>query len=171
MQQEKNITLTVDAILVQGNAHDRGRPSNSQEIEIGRTLQTFFIKTYSASFTAKKTGYNIKTVTKYYNKFKQEILESETSDFVKRCKEEKEKCLYAYDELIYSLHEDRKDIERLIDASERIGDLQNITKLYRVKLKINEDIGNFVSAKTNLTNTATVADTAKILQGESKNDV
>jgi len=168
MQEEKHITLTVDAILKQENVHDRGRPSKSQELEIERTLQTFFIKTYSATFTAKKTGYNIKTVIKYYNQFKQEILESETSDFVKRCKEEKEKCLYAYDELIYSLYEDRKDIERLIDASEKIGDLQNVTKLYRTKLKINEDIGNFVSAKINLSNTATVADTAKLLGEKQK---
>jgi len=168
MQEEKHITLTVDAILVQDNVHDRGRPSKAEELEIEQTLQTFFIKTYSATFTAKKTGYNIKTVTKYYNQFKQEILESETLDFVKRCKEEKEKCLYAYDELIYSLYEDRKDIERLIDASEKIGDLQNVTKLYRTKLKINEDIGNFVSAKINLSNTATVADTAKLLGEKQK---
>ena len=168
MQEEKHITLTVDAILVQDNVHDRGRPSKAEELEIEQTLQTFFIKTYSATFTAKKTGYNIKTVAKYYNQFKQEILESETLDFVKRCKEEKEKCLYAYDELIYSLYEDRKDIERLIDASEKIGDLQNVTKLYRTKLKINEDIGNFVSAKINLSNTPTVADTAKLLGEKQK---
>jgi len=168
MQHQKYITPTVDAVLVQANAHDRGRPSKAQELEIERKLQTFFIKTYSATFTAKKTGYNIKTVTKYYNQFKQEILESETTDFVKRCKEEKEKCLYAYDELIYSLYEDRKDIERLIDASEKIGDLQNITKLYRTKLKINEDIGNFVAAKINLSNTATAVDTAKLLGEKQK---
>jgi hypothetical protein len=171
MRHEKNTTLTVDAILSQINAHDRGRPSKAEELEIERTLQPFFAKSYSASFASKKTGYNIKTVTKYYDRFKQEVLESETPDFVKRCKEEKERGLYAYDELIYSLYEDRKDIERLIDASEKIGDLNNVTKLYRIKLKINEDIGNFVSAKTNLANTATVADTAKLLQGEVKNDV
>jgi len=166
--QEEHITPRVNAILTQANAHNRGRPSKAQELEIERTLQTFFIKTYSATFTAKKTGYDIKTVAKYFAEFKKEIIESETTDFVKRCKEEKEKCLYAYDELIYSLYEDRKDIERLIDASEKIGDLQNVTKLYRTKLKINEDIGNFVSAKINLSNTATVADTAKLLGEKQK---
>jgi len=166
--QEEHITPRVDAILTQANAHDRGRPSKAEELEIERIIQPFFAKTYSATFTAKKTGYNIKTVAKYFAEFKKEILESETTDFVKRCKEEKEKCLYAYDELIYSLYEDRKDIERLIDASEKIGDLQNVTKLYRTKLKINEDIGNFVSAKINLSNTATVADTAKLLGEKQK---
>jgi len=168
MQNEQYTTLTVDAVLVHANVHERGRPSKAQELEIERTLQPFFARAYSATFAAKKTDYNIKTVTKYYNKFKQDILESETTDFVKRCTEEKEKCLYAYDELIYSLYEDRKDIERLIDASEKIGDLQNVTKLYRTKLKINEDIANFVSAKINLSNTATVADTAKILGEKQK---
>lgn len=167
--QGKNITLTVDAVLTQGSVHERGRPSKTEELEIRRAIQPFFEKTYSATFTAKKTGHNIKTVLRYYEKFKQEILESETGDFVKRCKEEKEKCLYAYDELIYSLYEDRDDIERLIDASKKIGDLQNVEKLYRIKIKINQDIGSFVSAKTNLANTATVADTTKLLEG-NKND-
>jgi hypothetical protein len=170
MQNEECITLTVDSILVKYNAHDRGRPSKAEELEIERILQPFFAKSYSATFASKKTGYNIKTVAKYYNKFKEEILESETPDFVKRCKEEKEKSLYAYDELIYSLYEDRKDIERLIDASKNIGDLINVAKLYRIKLKINEDIANFVSAKTNLVNTATVADITNYLEN-NKNDV
>ncbi len=168
MQQEKNITLTVDAILVQDNAHDRGRPSKAQELEIERELRPFFTKLYSATFTAEKTKYNIKTVARYFAVFKKEILESETTEFIQRSRETKERGILAYDELIYSLYEDRKDIERLIVASEKIGDLQNITKLYRVKLKINEDIGNFVSAKINLSNTATVADTTKLLGGKQE---
>jgi len=79
MQQGKYITLTVDAILVQANAHDRGRPSKAQELEIERELRPFFIKLYSATFTAKKTGYDIKTVAKYFAEFKKEILESEST--------------------------------------------------------------------------------------------
>lgn len=168
MQNEECITLAVDAILVKDNAHDRGRPSKAQELETDRVLRPFFIKLFSATFTAKKTGYNIKTVAKYFAEFKKEILESETTEFIQRSSETKERGILAFDELIYSLYEDRKDIERLIDASEKIGDLNNVTKLYRIKLKISEDIGNFVSAKINLSNTATVADTAKMLGEKQK---
>jgi len=122
MQHQKYLALTVDAVLVQANAHNRGRPSKAQELEIERELWPFFTKLYSATFTAKKTGYDIKTVAKYFVEFKKEILESETREFVQRSRETKERGLLAYDELLYSLYEDRKDIERLVDASEKIGD-------------------------------------------------
>ncbi len=168
MEHEKSTTLTIDAIPVQANAHDRGRPSKAQELEIERELRPFFIKLYSATFTAKKTGYDIKTVAKYFAEFKKEILESETTEFVQRSRETKERGLLAYDELLYSLYEDRKDIERLVDASEKIGDLRTVEKWYRIKMKINKDITEVISAKINLENTATADDVVKILQGEKQ---
>ncbi len=164
------IAVSVDAILELDNAHNRGRPSKAGELEIEKRLQPFFTKSYSATFTSQKTGYNIKTVTKYYSKFKQELLDSETPDFIQRCKEEKEKCLFAYDDLIYSQYEDKKEIEQLIDVAKKTGNLSQAEKLYRLKLKINEHIGNLVSAKINLTNTATATDVAKLLQGGDKDD-
>lgn len=170
MQNQQLIAVTVDAILSQANAHDRGRPSKAEELQIERTLRPFFAKSYSATFTAQKTGYNIKTVIKYFSKFKQELLESETPDFIQRCREEKERGLFAYDNLIYSLYEDKKDIEHLIEVAKKTGNLLQVDKLYRLKLKIDQDIGNFVSAKINLTNTATAGDIAKLVQGEDKND-
>ena len=166
MQHEKNITQTVDAILVQSNAHNRGRPSKAQELEIERELRPFFIKLYSATFTSKKTGYDIKTVAKYFTEFKKEILESETRDFVQRSRETKERGLLAYDELLYSLYNDKKEVEHLIDVAKKIADLRTVEKWYRIKMKINKDITEVIAAKINLENTATVDDIAKILQGE-----
>jgi len=163
MQDEKFTTLTADSILVPPNAHDRGRPSKAEELEIERTLQTFFSKTYSATFTAKKTGYNIKTVTKYFAEFKKEILETETTEFVQRSRETKERGLLAYDELLYSLYNDKKEIEHLIDVAKKIADLRTVEKCYRIKMKINKDIAEVIAAKINLENTATVGDTAKLV--------
>ena len=119
----------------------------------------------------QKTGYNIKTVIKYFGKFKQELLESETPDFIQRCKEEKERCLFSYDNLINTLYEDMKDIEHLIEVAKKMGNLPQAERLYRLKLKIKQDIGNFVSAKINLTNTATAGDVAKLLQEGDKNGI
>lgn len=168
MQHEKNITQTVDAILVQSNVHDRGRPSKAQELEIERELRPFFIKLYSATFTSKKTGYDIKTVAKYFTEFKKEILESETRDFVQRSRETKERGLLAYDELLYSLYNDIEEVEHLIDVAKKIADLRTVEKWYRIKMKINKDITEVIAAKINLENTATVDDIAKILQGEKQ---
>ena len=167
MQNQQLIAVTVDAILSHDNAHERGRPSKAEELQIERTLWPLFTKLYSARFAAQKTGYNIKTVAKYFNKFKQELLESETPDFIQRCREEKERCLYSYDILLSTLYEDKKDIEHLIEVAKKTGNLPQVEKLYRLKLKINQDIGNFVSAKINLTNTATAGDTAKLIRGNT----
>jgi hypothetical protein len=167
MQQTSCITLTIDTVLSLASTHDRGRPSKAEELEIKRTLQPYFAKSHSATFASQKTGYNIKTVTKYYSKFKQEILESETPDFIQRCMEEKEKTLYAYDTLIDSLYDDITDVEHLIEVAKQTGDIAQAAKLYGLKLKIKEDIGNYVSAKINLTNTATAGDTAKLIRGNT----
>jgi len=166
MQNQKYITPTVDAILVQANEHNRGRPSKAQELEIERTLWPFFTKLYSATFTAKKTGYDIKTVAKYFVEFKKEILESETREFVQRSRETKERGLLAYDELLYSLYNDKEEVEHLIDVVKKIGDLRAAEKWYRIKMKINKDITEVIAAKINLENTATADDVAKVLQGE-----
>ncbi|MGI0056363.1 MAG: hypothetical protein ACREAK_03185 [Nitrosarchaeum sp.] len=169
MQQTRCITLTIDAILSLEHALDRGRPTKAEELEIVRTLQPFFAQSYSATFTSQKTGYNIKTTAKYFSKFKEEIIESETPDFIQRCREEKEKTLYTYDNLIYNLYDDKKDIEHLIEVAKKTGNIAQAEKLYRLKLKIIEDIANLVSAKINLTNTATAGDTTKLIRGD-KND-
>jgi len=168
MQEGKYITPTVDPILVQANAHDRGRPSSAQELEIERTLRPFFTKLYSATFTAKKTKYNIKTVAKYFAEFKKEILESETTEFVQRSRETKERGLLAYDELLYSLYNDKEEVEHLIDVAKKIADLRTAERWYKIKMKINKDITEVIAAKINLENTATVDDIAKFLQGEKQ---
>ena len=69
--------------------------------------------------------------------------------------------------MLSTLYEDKKDIEHLIEVAKKMGNLPQVEKLYRLKLKINQDIGNFVSAKINLTNTATAGDTAKLIRGNT----
>jgi len=128
----------------------------------------FFSRLYSATFTAKKTGYNIKTVAKYFVEFKKEILESETTEFVQRSRETKERGLLAYDEQLYSLYNDKEEVENLIDVAKKIDDLRIVEKWYRIKMKINKDITEVIASKINLENTAVVDDIAKFLQGEKQ---
>jgi len=168
MQHEKYTTLAIDAILVQSNVHDRGRPTKAEELEIERELRPFFTKLYSATFTAEKTKYNIKTVAKYFIKFKKEILESETGDFIQRSRETKERGLLAYDELLYSLYIDKEEVEHLIGVTKKILDLRTAEKWYKIKMKINKDVTEVIAAKINLENTATVDDITKFLQGEKQ---
>ena len=66
-----------------------GRPPKKIEAEIANKLRPYFEKNLSATFAAQKTGHNIKTVCNSFNKWSQDITESENKDF--SCKRETRK--------------------------------------------------------------------------------
>jgi hypothetical protein len=167
VKMTQQIGFTVDAILVSGNPHHRGRPSTAKQLEIERTLRSFFEKSHSATIAARKTGYDIKTVASYYAQFKEDILSLETPDFIQQCQETKQRTLHAYDEHLYSLYEDKAEIEEIIDVAKRLADFKTIEKFYRIKLKIKQNIENNLAAKINLVNSPTAGDIVKL--GENKN--
>jgi len=136
--------------------HVNGRPSRKEQLEIERILKPYFENSISASVTAKKTGFNIKTVNKHFHDWYKEIAESETSDFLQKCKEEKARALMTLENQICTLDEDKKDIQELINASIKTGTFAYLEKFYKIKLKIIENMGKFVSARINLVNSATV---------------
>ena len=165
MKHTQQVALTVDAILVAAT-HDRGRPTKAEEMQIEITLRPFFARSYSATFTAHKTGYDIKTVLRHFENFKKEILAAVTQDFIERSKETKEQYLATCDEMLYSDYEELKHIENIIAAAEAVGELQLVEKFYNLKRKIKKEILDVSSSKINVTNTATAADISQILKGE-----
>lgn len=135
--------------------HTNGRPTKQEQIKIEGELRLYFESGYSAYFTAQKTDYNIKTVNQYFKKWQQELLDSENGDFLKRVKEQKERTVINIDNQIYSLEDFKKEIEAIIKAALKAGNFELVEKFSKLKLKIIEIIGKFVSAKINLVNTAT----------------
>lgn len=89
----------------------RGRPSGSQQIDIERTLRPYFERTLSASFASKKTGCDIKTVCKYFNKWSNEIRAIEEPDFFARQRKERERITLCYDDLIFQEYHILDDIK------------------------------------------------------------
>jgi hypothetical protein len=128
----------------------RGRPSKPQQLSIESALREFFTQASSATFASQKTGYDIKTVTKYYNQFMQEIKDTEPIDIQTRFDDERKKFLYAYDELCYSLYQDKMEIQDMIAQSKESNDLKTFENLFRIKQKINSDLINLVLARFNL---------------------
>jgi len=61
--------------------HTQGRPTKGEQLNIERTFRPYFENSISASVTAFETGFDIKTVLKYFNQWKNEILESENGEF------------------------------------------------------------------------------------------
>lgn len=138
--------------------HTQGRPTKGEQLNIERTLRPYFENSISATFTAFETRFDKKTVLKYFNQWKEEILETENPEFFKKCKEEKQRCLLTYEKQISSLVTDKKEIELLIEAFKKTCDLSSLEKFYKLKLKITETIVKFVSDRINLVNAVT-ADT------------
>jgi len=149
--------------------HKNGRPTKREQICIERKLRPYFENSISARVTAGETGFNLKTVTKYFNQWKKEIIESETPDFLKRCKEEKERCLISYEKQISSLVKDQSEVEFLIDAAKKAGNFSLLEKFYKLKLKITETKGKFFAARINLVNAATADTVFDLEQKEKKN--
>jgi hypothetical protein len=150
--------------------HTNGRPSKYEQIKIERELRPYFEGSYSAYFTAQKTGFDIKTVHRYFNKWSQEVFDSENSDFLKRVKEQKERAVIYLDNEINSLTTSKKEVEVIIEAAKRAGDFNLYEKLTRLELKIIDSIGKFVSEKLNLVNAATSDVLLELNKMEEKKD-
>lgn len=135
--------------------HTNGRPTKQEQIKIQSELRQYFQSGYSAYFTAQETKYDIKTVLRYFNKWQQEILDSENGNFIKRVKEQKERTVINLDNQIHCLDDFKKEIETIIKAAMKTGNFELAEKFSKLKLKTIEDIVKFTSAKINLVNTAT----------------
>ncbi len=158
MTNQQLTAFSVDAILVPEHTFSRGRPSNAQELQIERKLRDCFTKFYSTSFTAKQTGHDIKTVKKYFKKFKYELMQNEVIDFRKRFQEAKERNILVLDDTLYSLYHDRDEIEQQIIDAKNTNDPNLVDKLYRTTLKCIEEIKNTVLEKMDIISIAMPVD-------------
>ena len=150
--------------------YKNGRPSKKDQIEIERDLRYYFLKSYSATLTSQRTGYNKKTILKYFNKWKKEILEVEDREFLKYCKEENKRFLLTMENETEDLYQDQKEVELSIKAARKKEDLKSLDRFYRHKLSIKDRIFQLISNRINLINVAT-ADTIIDLQDNGKNSI
>jgi len=154
--------FSVDAILVpqvtkdvsysKHLLHKKGRPTNIGELEIKRKLRFYYENSVSSMITRNETGLNIKTVRKYFSNWDNQIYQSEEKDFLKRCKQQKERTILAYDTQILSVVRQRKKIESDIEIARMKGDFSSVSKLYQTYIKIVEEFRRLISDKINLVN-------------------
>ena len=101
---------------------EKGRPSKSKQLEIERMLRPYFARTLSASFVANETGFNIKTVCRYFDKWSNEIRGVEDQDFFSRQRKQRDRIILSYDDLIFQEYE-------------MLGDIKDQIKKYKEKEK------------------------------------
>lgn len=78
----------------------KGRPTLGTQSQIKSTLLQYYEANLSAPYAAKKTGYDIKTVYRYYNEFYEEIAKFETSSYFERQKQDRIQIIVSFDSQI-----------------------------------------------------------------------
>jgi len=179
LQEMIHSNFSVDAILVpqvrkdsslsKHLLHKKGRPAKNRELEIKRTLRFYYENSVSPMITRHETGHDIKTIRKYFSIWNNQIYQSEEKDFLKRCKQQKERTILAFDTLILSVVRQRKKIESDIKIARKKGDFSSVSKLYQTYIKIVEEFRRLISDKINLVN-GPPADTQVDLEMKKRED-
>jgi hypothetical protein len=132
----------------------RGRPSNGEQVKIGQELRPYFERSMTATYTANRTGYDIKTVCAYFDGWTREILQVEEKDFLERQKKERHRTLLSIDlqldELYQTLDDINQETKRLKGSRKTIRRYLFATRLETLRLisNLTEKRGMFAMLPT-----------------------
>lgn len=159
----------IDEDIHNNQRRSAGRPSNKDQHEIIETLKKFYEKGIGIKATAKETGYNYKTVRRYFRKWDKQLLQNDDCDFIKRCRVEKERIINALDHEILECDKKEQEYNAVAQQylkSEGFAEYEKASKLYwKAKTQKNQ----LMAQKINLVNTPLV-DTIRELQKGDKNN-
>lgn len=124
----------------------RRRPTKTEQLQIQKDLQGCFEKNYSASFTSRKTGINIKTVCKYFKKWFDQLQNSEETSFYERVRVDRARMILSYDGILSQYY----DI--LDEINDDVSELRSMRKpipqfLFQKKLDVLKSISNLHEKK------------------------
>ncbi|NIP61999.1 MAG: hypothetical protein GWN01_08970 [Nitrosopumilaceae archaeon] len=134
----------------------RGRPSRKQQHNIEDTLRPYFQKGHSALGTANDTGFDVKTVNKYFRKWEKDLYDDR--EFSEKCKIERQRTALAIENELLSLEKHERDVEQLKKDSKKLGEYNLFEKATRLIVKIKEQKSKLMAERINLINAATVGD-------------
>ncbi|MGH9999438.1 MAG: hypothetical protein ACRD90_06220 [Nitrosopumilaceae archaeon] len=149
---ENNFPFDVDELKDYFGTHKRGRPSAADQLRMEKCLRYYFKKDHSAKDTSKITGYDHKTVSKYFAKLHKKINDSEEDEFIDGCKTSKKETIKELDERKQKLC----GLDDIIDTKIQDPNNTKLEKWIDRKIKLSIAISNIVIAKNNLVNTPLV---------------
>lgn len=116
-----------------------GRPTKTKQIEIQRELRKFFDLGITATLAAEKTGFNIKTVCKYFEELSEQLQEQEDKDFVEQYKKDRLRIINSLDMLLLRTNESLDLIDSEIQSHIKAG-----TSIPRHVISQKQDIMRFM---------------------------
>ena len=127
-------------------AHQNGRPTKTEQLQMQKSIRKFFELGISATVTASKTGINIKTVCKYFDVWSEQIRDSESKDFLERQKNVRSQIIVTLDTQILSIHEELDDVETQIKKFKQEHKIIP-NQLFSLRLEISKFLSNLTEKK------------------------
>jgi len=125
----------------------KGKPTKQQSRKIRDKLWSFYKRGCSASFIIQKTGFDKKTVYKYYNEWDKQILGDDEKNFQDKIRLEKERVDVVYDYLLLELDESLNEIKKEMKSYTNEPIPHN---LFRYHLQFTKEIANIVEKRTSI---------------------
>lgn len=128
--------------------HRHGRPNKAEEIGIENKIWPYFTQSFSPETVSQKTGYNIKTVRKYYNKFYSIINTDKEKDHVKEWQIIKKKTGFALELQLAEQLETQNSLKKQFKAYEDNGEEVPVW-MYKERRKMSESIRVMILSLSN----------------------
>lgn len=141
--------------------HSNGRPSKSEQLGIEKTLRDFYVKGISANSASQISGFNIKTVCKYFNEWSAQIKEVADAEFRRKLQTERLRYLAVLDNQLLKLYQLEDDMEKHTTASQTASG-ESYRYHFRERLHATSMIFQIMDKKLELLNDNPNIDTSNI---------
>jgi hypothetical protein len=109
-------------------------------------LRRYFERGVCPTTAHVKTGYNLKTVCKYYGQWSKQLRESEGEDFLQRQQDARAQIILSYDEQILSIHEHLEQLESVIVKYKKQG-VKIPHNLFSIRLDMIKFLSSLIEKK------------------------
>ncbi|MBS1268491.1 MAG: hypothetical protein MAG458_01220 [Nitrosopumilus sp.] len=146
------------------------RPSKLDSFEIKQILYEHFMNGMDSLPVAKITGYDIKTVRKYYEEFMEDVQKIANEDLAEHFKENRSRAIYFYDMRLDKLLSEENQLEAIIS---KIKLSNNNLKKYSALVKRLEQVKHMIldvfNLKEKVSNTLSFSEIIYV-EGTKEND-
>jgi len=127
----------------------KGRPTKKQSVQIKNVLWSSYVRGHSVSFTIQETGYDKKTVYKYFDEWDKQIHDNDEKNFQDKIRKEKERVDIAFDNLLFELDDPLNEIKKEMKSYKNKN--EPVPRyLFSYYLKFVKHIANLIEKRTSV---------------------
>jgi len=112
-------------------------------------LWSYYVRGCSISFTIQKTGYDKKTIYKYFAEWDKQICDNDEKNFQKKIRKEKERVDIAIDNLLFELDEPLNEIKKEMKSYKNKKELVP-RYLFGYYLQFVKEIASLIEKRTSI---------------------